>query len=295
MTLDKSLIAMDLLQEALETAFYTAPVRGTIPTSIMLIGLPGTGKSKAILQFNAPSIHVTNDVTSSGLCEVLENDKTGALRHLVIPDFNIVVNHRQSTSSLTIATLLTVMSEGIARVDDGRRKKEIVHAPIGIITAMTREVYEQHAKKFSQLGIGRRFCYMFFGYSFITRDKVQTEIASGSVSLQQLLPRNLILPKHTEWPLTIVIKEQEAMDIRLFSQEMASNLSYQPRWVREEDSFVIKPFRGASPVEFTPHMVLRTMAQGHALRAGRMIVNHEDLEFLKNFVSFTNYALPVQL
>jgi hypothetical protein len=295
MPLDKSLIGFESLSEVLETAFYTAPVAGTIPSSIMLVGPPGTGKSKGILQFNSPSLHITNDITSSGIVDILENDKLGAVRHVVIPDFNIVVSHKQSTSALTVATLLTVMSEGVARVDDGRRKKEIVHAPIGIITAMTRDVYDDNVTKFRKLGIGRRFCYLFFGYCYNTRSQIQTEISNGSVTLQQLMPRKLDLPDVSKWPLHLIIKETEAVQIREISREMAENMSFQPKWIKEENTWVIKPFRGTSPIEFTPHMVLRTMAQGHALRSGRMVVNEEDIEFLKRFVAFTNYATPGQL
>lgn len=292
---DTALVAMDALQEVLEVAFHTAPVANTIPTSIMLVGPPGTGKSKAILQYRAPSVHCTNDLTTAGLYEILEMDKKGTLRHLVIPDFNIVVNHKQSTSNLTIASLLTIMSEGTARVDDGRRKKELVHAPLGIITAMTRDVYEEHAKKFAQLGIGRRFCYLFFMYSFKTREDVQERISRGEVTLQQLLPRHVNLPNPDKWPIEISIGEDCARRIRELSREMAENLSIQPRWTREDASWVIRPFRGTSPVEFTPHMILRTMAQGRAVMAKRTEVTPEDVEFLISFVNFTRYDAPCQL
>ena len=295
MTLDKELIGFSSIAEALETAFYTAPIAGTIPSSIMLVGPPGTGKSKGILQFNSPSIHITNDITSSGIVDVLEGDKSGTIRHLVVPDFNIVVSHKQSTSALTIATLLTVMSEGVARIDDGRRKKEVIHAPIGVITAITRDVYDENVQKFRKLGIGRRFCYLFFGYSYQTRTEVQQGIMSGNVTLQQLLPKKLNLPDVSKWPLSIMIEPKDSITISGLSREMAENMSYHPKWVREDNSWVIRPFRGHSPLEFTPHMVLRTMAKAHALRASRMIVNQDDIEFLTRFTASTNYSLPVQL
>jgi hypothetical protein len=298
MTLDSSLVGMEALQEVIECAFYTAPLAGTIPISIMLVGPPGTGKSKAILQFKCVSTHVTNDVTSSGLFELLEDDKQGTLRHLLIPDFNLLVSHKASTSNLTIASLLTVMSEGIVRVDDGRRKKEIVHAPIGIVTAMTREIYEEHARKFSRLGVARRFCSLFFNYSYGTRDKVQTEIANGFVTLQQLLPRQITLPDPKSWPLTLELHNNLSGRIKELSREMAENMSWYPKWGRDEETgnnFAIKPYRGTTPMEFTPHMILRTMARGHALKQGRDFVTAEDVDFLIRFVSFTNYAMPVQL
>jgi hypothetical protein len=293
---DKRLISMEVLQEIVESVCYTAPVANTIPLSAMLIGPPGTGKSKVIMQYNSPCLHPTNDLTSSGLSEILGDDREGLIRHLVIPDFNVVVSHKQSTATLTIASLLSVMSEGTMRVDDGRRVKELVHAPVGVITAMTRDVYEIHAKKFLQLGIGRRFIPLFFTYSLITREKIQAEIANGTITLQQLIPAVLDLPPHKAWPVVVSIHDKESQRIRALSVEMSSNLSYQPRWERDEtSSWVIRPFRSHNPIEFTPHMILRTLAQGHALRAKRIAVHDEDVEFLVRFVMYTNYSLPVQL
>jgi hypothetical protein len=295
MTLDKQLIGFSTLSEILETAFWTAPIAGTIPSSIMLIGPPGTGKSKGILQFNSPSIHVTNDITSSGIVDILEGDKSGVIRHLVVPDFNIVVSHKQSTSALTIATLLTVMSEGIARVDDGRRKKEVAHAPIGVITAMTRDVYDENVQKFRKLGIGRRFSYIFFGYCYQTRTLIQHGIRNGEITLQQLIPSQLNLPDVSTWPLSIIIDEPEAIKLQELSTEMSANMSYQPKWIREDGGWTIKPFRGHNPLEFTPHMVLRTMAKARAYRHGRMRVNEDDVAFIVRFVASTNYSIPIQL
>src|SRR4029077_18522366 len=133
------LVGMETLQEIIETVLFTPAIFDCVPISIILVGPPGTGKSKIILQFSAPSLMKTNDVTSAGLADIVGDDKDNNVRHVIVPDFNIVVSHKSSTSNLTIASLLTLMSEGILRIDDGRRKKELVHSPLGIITAMTRE------------------------------------------------------------------------------------------------------------------------------------------------------------
>jgi hypothetical protein len=296
MSPDSKMFGLDTLQEIVETVIFTAPIAETIPISIMLIGPPGTGKSKAIMQFDCVSLHPTNDITSAGLSEILTGDIQGIIRHIVIPDFNIVVSHKASTANLTVANLLSVMSEGTMRVDDGRRVKEMKHAPIGIISAMTRDVFEMNAKKFNQLGIARRFVPLFFNYSLPTREHIQQQIASGEVTLQQLIRRDIKVTARERWPLLVSIPPAESQAIKELSKEMASNLSYQPRWEKGEGgSWVIKPYRGHNPVEFTPHMILRTMAQGHALRDRRIAVHPEDINFLMQFIMYTNYSAPVQL
>jgi hypothetical protein len=300
-SLDRALVGMEPIEEILETSFFTAALENCVPLSFILVGPPGTGKSKVILQYQAPSIHVTNDVTSAGLAEIMEDDKLHAKRHIVIPDFNIVVSHKSATSNLTISSLLTLMSEGILRIDDGRRKKEIIHPPVGITTAMTREIYEEHAGRFRKLGIGRRFIPIFFGYSISTRERVQSSIKSGNTTLRQLQHKKITLPPQAKWPIKVEINKLTSDRLQLLSRDMAESLAFHPQWQKtyngdgSNEVWKIMPTRGVTPIEFTPHMILRSMAEAHALRAGRRAVRDADVEFVIKMVTFTNYSLPVGL
>jgi hypothetical protein len=295
--IDAALVGMEQLQEIIETVLFTPAIFDCVPISIILVGPPGTGKSKIILQFSSPSILKTNDVTSAGLADIVGDDKENKVRHIIVPDFNIVVSHKASTSALTIASLLTLMSEGILRIDDGRRKKELIHAPLGVITAMTKEIYEEHAKRFRQLGIGRRFIPLFFGYSFPTSKKIMTSIKNGDTTLKQLVEKKIFLPKQETWPLRAEFSKPIAEKVEELARPMADALAYQPEWIRDKDSYAwkITPVHGHPPMEFTPHMVLRAMAQAHAIRAGRKVVKESEVEFLLRFTQFMNYSVPVQL
>lgn len=299
---DRALVGMESVQEILETAFFTATLANTVPLSILLVGPPGTGKSKSILGYRAPSLHITNDVTSSGLAELMERDQQNEIRQIMIPDFNIVVSHKSSTAALTVSSLLTLMSEGIMRIDDGRRQKEIVHAPIGVISAMTRDIYEDNAKTFRKLGIGRRFVPIFFTYGTATREKVQMSIKRGETTLCQLQPKPIILPKQEKWPIKVDMPQAISERLVIMSRDMADNLAMHPQWAKSYDdgkgsneTWKIVPTRGATPIEFTPHVVLRVMAGAHAVRAGRRVVKDADIDFIIRFIAFTNYAIPVAL
>ena len=300
--LDRALIGMEPLQEILETSFFTSALTESVPLSIMLVGPPGTGKSKVILQYFSDSLHTTNDLTSQGLAELLEDDKENKLCQIVIPDFNIVVSHKAATSNLTVASLLTIMSEGSVRIDDGRRKKEVLHRPMGIVTAMTREMYEENAQRFRKLGIGRRFIPIHFSYGPGTRMKVQDSIKNGNTTLAQLQKKKVILPDQKKWPIDIEVSQIISDRLVILSRDMADALAVQPQWQKSYDngrgsneSWKIVPVRGQPPIEFTPHMILRSLARAHALRAGRKAVKDTDLEFIIKFVPFINYGVPVML
>src|SRR5216684_1802124 len=116
--MNEQLIGLDPLLEIVETAIYSAHLADTIPISAILIGPSGAGKSKAIIQYKGTNgCHLTNDVTSMGLQDILGADHENKVRFLVVPDFNVVLSHRASTLQLTVANLLSVLSEGTMRID----------------------------------------------------------------------------------------------------------------------------------------------------------------------------------
>jgi len=289
----EQMIRLMELEEVIETTFLSPWVPESIPLSLVLVGASGTGKSKVLLQYHSPSVHRTNDITTAGLAELMQDDKESKIRHILIPDFNLVMSHRPATTTLTVASLLSLMSEGIMRIDDGRVKKDVVHAPIGLITAMTRDIYEESASRFRKLGLSRRFIPIFYSYSILTRELIQNEIKKGRVTLRQLQAKQITMPKEIRFVGLNAISER----IAILSRDFADALAMSPAWIRNphEGTWKVTPQRGVVPIEFTPHMILRAMARAHALRARKKQADGKDFEFLTRFVNFTNYACPVQL
>src|SRR5208337_3202269 len=131
---------------------------------------------------------------------------------------------------------------------------------------------------------------LFFTYGIATRGKVQDSIKSGDTTLRQLQPKTVVLPKQDTWPITIKIDSQHAVRIEYLSRDMVAALSAQPQWTRAETgNWVFGITRINPPLEFTPHMILRAMAQAHALRAGRKAIDETEINFLIRFVTFMDY------
>lgn len=287
----EQLIGLNPLLEIVETAIFSSHLAGTIPISVILIGPSGAGKSKAIMQYRGTNgCHLTNDITSMGLQELLAPDHENKIRFIVVPDFNVVLSHRASTLQLTVANLLSVTSEGTIRVDDGRNKKEVKHAPIGIVTAMTRDLYARVAARWAMLGFSRRFLPVYYEYTLETRHKIQESIASGETTLLQLLPNDVKIPS---------IKGEVSIGtysakIQSISDELATNIGYIPKRGHAGKAKAAADNIGKQ-LEFTPHLALRSMARAHALRDGRKIVNDADIKFLMNLIQYTRYDRPGQL
>lgn len=291
----EALIGVENLSEIAETALFSAHLTKSIPTSLVFIGPSGAGKSKLIMQYeNVNGSHLTSDITSSGLQELLAADPAGKIKFLIVPDFNVVLSHRASTLQLTIANLLSVTSEGTVRIDDGRLKKETKHAPCGILTAMTRDLYSMFARKWAVLGFNRRFLPIYYDYSLQTRQRINTAIMGGYVTLMQLARAAVPMPKK---PQDVGISPGMGQRIQGLSDELANNIGYIPTPTRHRSN---KGTHGGArfagkQLEFSPHLALRSMARAHALRDGRRDVKEPDLDFLFRLIGFTRYDRPGQL
>lgn len=287
----ESLIGMQPLEEIIETAIFTAYLKHAIPLSLMLIGPSGAAKSKVVMQYQSHvGCHVTTDVTSSGLQELLQKDPQEKIRFIVIPDFNIVLSHRHSTLQLTIGNLLSMTSEGSIRIDDGRQIKETKHCAIGIISAMTPQMYSLMGKKWVALGFSRRFLPVNYDYSLSTREKIQRSIAAGLTTMLQLAEKRIVPPAVTD----VHISDEHSIRLMNFSHELATNIG----WIavpNRKDISKPKAINTGKQIEFSPHIVLRTLARAHALRGKRNEVTEDDIIFCMKVIGFTRFDQPVQL
>jgi hypothetical protein len=287
----ESLIGMDLIQEIVETSICSAYLHRVVPISLILIGPSGAGKSKLIMQYQSSlGCHITTDVTSIGLQELLAKDHQQKIKFIIIPDFNLVLSHRHSTLQLTIANLLSITSDGTIRIDDGRQNKETKHDPVGIISAITRGMYATVGRKWVNLGFSRRFLPINYDYSLITRDKVQQSIASGITTMMQLAERKISPPQTTEVAISHSLSER----LLAYSHELAGNIG----WVavpNRKDSTKPKAVNTGKQIEFSPHIILRTIARAHALKSGANEVTEEDVIFCIKLIQFTRFDQPVML
>lgn len=312
-TLDEAMIGMEPICEILETVFYSAHLQHSIPLSVMLIGPSGAGKSKAVMQYqHSVGCHVTTDVTSMGLQELLARDIKGEINFIIIPDFNLVLSHRHSTLQLTIGNLLSMTSEGTVRIDDGRAVKETKHGPIGIVSAMTREMYAGIGKKWVALGFNRRFLPINYDYGLKTREQVQYSISNGFTTMLHLVEKKILVPSHK---VEVEISSKDAARLMTFSNDLANNIGWVPinshsnkklrkplrdgrgvkRQAQAPEEFAPRALFTGKQIEFSPHIVLRTLAKAHALREERTLVNEYDMDFIMRLIAFTRFDQPVML
>jgi len=286
----EQMIGLEQLTELLETVLFTGHLINCIPISCMLIAPSGAGKSKLVMQYKESlGCHVTTDITSMGMQTLLADDKEEKIKFVIVPDFNIVLSHRAATLQLTIGNLLSMTSEGTIRIDDGRGIKEVKHGPIGVMSAMTRDMYGAIGKRWIALGFSRRFLPINYDYGVHTTMLIQRSIARGETTALQL-EDNVFQGKIT--PSVVEMSNEISNAILEFSGSLAENIGWIPGKNRDG---TVKAVYVGKQMEFSPHLVLRTLARAHALRAGRFETNMADVDFCMKVIEFTRFDRPVIL
>jgi hypothetical protein len=223
--------------------------------------------------------------------DIMGNDKANDITFLVIPDFNPVLSHKPSVTQLLIANLLTLMSDGTVRISDGRVNKELIHKPIGIISAVTSQMFFKSQRRFHDLGIMRRFIPIYYQYSLSTIRQAQTRIRIGAVNGLQLQPLQINQPIDC----TVSINETNSHHIETMSSYLSMNLaqlmSYE--YKKGQRNPVVR--QGPAMYPMSPQVILQTLARAHALYRKDIVVREEDLSFLEMFIRFTSLQNRVEL
>lgn len=281
------------LEEIIDTIFYTAWIPHENPLSVIIIGPSGCGKTMIVCRVKSVAFCRTDSISSQGLYDIAKADEANQhIKFLLIPDFNPTLSRKSSTVDATLANLLSFTSDGVVRIDDGRRDKQCRHNPVGMITASTPEIYRKHAKKWYNLGLRRRILPLFFSYSFGTLDALQTKVKENNI--------------HTSLPAAIEFYEgiekvtfrcpsipaSIENDIQRMSIQLAAYLGKDAYFneTTKKIEWSIKEF-----LPLTPQLILRNLARANALKHKREEVTGEDYAFLLRFIDFCDPANPRKL
>lgn len=282
----EGLFFLDLLAELIETALYTSCIRDENPVSFIIVGPSGTAKSKLLKMFSGNAIHISDSITSQGIWEIAQRDTKNEKKFLLIPDINPTLSRRSSTTNATIGNLLSLCGDGTVRVDDGRGEKVCRHDVMGMLTACTPEIYHKHAKQWFALGLVRRIIPIFYTYTEPTQSKLQQYVRENRIHSTFLTPRVMELPQSVRPSINNILPhELESKSMRL-----AQNLG---KLSSIEKS--IRKWHVREVVPISPHITIRTMAMAHALRRKSAKVEQQDVDFITNFISFTDPEKPRQI
>lgn len=284
--LSSPLAGMQPVEELLHAVVGTAFVTGYIPVSCIVVAPSGAGKSRTLIRFDADYIVRADDLTSSGLFDILASDKENKIKYILVPDFNPVLSHKASVSQLLIANLLSVTQDGTVKIADGRQQKECKHSPVGVLTSCTFDIFARHSRKWHELGITRRIIPLHYSYSLQTIRTAQKLIRQGKIT-SKIPPLQISEYK----PTLVTISKEHAIELETLSERLALNLGQYISLKRGQRT----PQQGSALLPMAPHLILTALVKGNAVRFNRKVVRDCDIDVATEFVSFTDMVNRRQL
>jgi len=273
------LFCIEPVLEIVETALFTACVRDENPVSMILIGPSGIAKSMMLTHYAAAEVRRSDSISSQGLFDLASTDHKNELKFLVIPDMNPTLSRKPSTVQSTIASLLSFTADGTVRIDDGRHQKECKHAPVGLLTSATDDIYSRNAKKWFALGLRRRIVPVFFTYTQETTRKLQKLVREGRIHSTPPPCVKLKLSQKAK----PAVSESQLMTIENYSHRFSVLLGKLTVHHAEngQHKWYVRPV-----VPIAPQIILTTMLRAHAIRDARAVVTDADLDFIARFLDF---------
>lgn len=269
---------METLKSFIKILLLTGYIENEKAVSCIIVGKPESGKSSLIgrIVTNKGTLELT-DITAWGIAQqVIPLIKRGIkVKHIVIPDFLVVLAKSKSTMERTMTFLNVLTEEGITNIgsyinrgiefkSDDNVKKEKVKA--GVITSMTEQMYNKKKPTMNDFGFLSRFLVLRYNYSDDYLNNIFDEIFDGRY----------------------LDKEDEIIDL----PKEPKNIIYDDKEIHEMITIIARNKIQAQRVEgygIRLTIMLKTILKAIALKNNRDKVTKEDFDEFKTYEPLINY------
>lgn len=168
------MINMNDLQKILKLVLLTGNIKNVKPVSLLIVSKSGNGKTELIKSFKKSTAIFRTDITYFGLMDVLE--KETKIKHLIIPDFIKITQKKRATSDNLVSILNALTEEGVGKLDFPNRHYDLKDKVIGLITATTKDSFNQKKKTWGTFGFVQRMLIVSYDYTDETIQKILESI-----------------------------------------------------------------------------------------------------------------------
>lgn len=271
---------MDELKKLLKIVLYTGYIKGEQPVNLLLVAPPDSGKSALMSRIitNKGIIEVT-DITAHGIAKMIAPilERGDEIKHIIIPDFLVVLSKNKSNSERTISFINSLIEEGVTniasylnhgipfRMGEEAKKKRVI---CGMITGITNEEYNSRKKKLKSFGFISRFVVVRYKYSTSFLNDIYKDIWYGNYLHKE--EEQISLP---EEPVEVTINETDFIfdQIKILVKNKLMQGGMTSGGVRQVRMF-------------------KNMIQAIALKNGRNQVTAEDYNEFLSFEPLINYS-----
>ena len=177
------LIALSPIEDIVTLTLYSAYLANERPLSLLIISRIEAGKTELLSQFQRnQGVHYLTDCTAFGIAKTLLRDIIEQrIRHLIIPDLLIPFSHSKNTTNNLVALFNALIEEGVIDIKTFYHRGPAWERPVrcGLITAVSREKFEEEKHYWRSLGFLSRCLPVTYEYSVETQTDIRAEISTG--------------------------------------------------------------------------------------------------------------------
>jgi hypothetical protein len=174
-------VRLEPILAIIRTTILTGRIEGCRPVSLMLIAKQESAKTECLKHFfGTDTLEYLSDLTSRGMHPYRDKIQSGVTRHMVLLDLIRVAAHGKGVTERTLQTLASLMEEGETSTSDAGGRESWTGFPrIGVLTALTPELFHTKRGHWRKTGFLTRFLPISFGYSDRTVLKIHDSISKG--------------------------------------------------------------------------------------------------------------------
>lgn len=212
------------LEKIVALTLYSSYVANEKPVSLMIVSdRPEAGKTETVRKYYGNNgIRFLSDVTAYALWRDFHNEiESGALKHLVIPEFLAPLSRKSETVNSLISTLQMLIEEGMMEVHTGFLKPIRLKAPttVGVVVCMPRLAFASRRMEWQLSGFLSRFMLVSYSYD----DETVAHIFD-SIEERRYMAEAQISLNFPEKPMPVVIPPQITHKARLVVEEQTREL-----------------------------------------------------------------------
>lgn len=244
--------------ELVKLFLATGFIENCRPASLIFVGEPGTGKTELLERFRKNkncSFH--SDITVRQLFPVLKQVNRGVVTHLVLTEFQKLMQRKMAVAENLLGTLVQAMEEGVQAVSVGPGHTEYGGVRVGVVGAITNGTIAKRRDFLSEMGFLSRAATFEWDLPPEEELEIMGKISRGDFA--DLEPIQLPRP------------------VRAVHVELAESHS------NALASYVWESRKGKAIRHFNR---LRALAQASAFLDGRDVVNALDVEWIRGFHSY---------
>ena len=270
-----SLIKVEIINELISTCLWSGYIKDRKPISMLLVTKPEYGKTEILKQYRYnKGIVYMNDITAWGIAkEVFPRIIKGEnVHHIIIPDLLNPIQKQQATSKQFLQFISSLIEEGILNVKTyGIDMPEIIKSlnkevQCGLITAITKEKFQQKRRIWGGDGVLSRFVPISYSYSISTLQEIFNSIFDGNFNHNEI---NIDFPEEK-----IIVEE---------NREINQNLNHYSTRIANQI--------GLDGIRL--QKAIQILLQAHALMNGRNKVEKVDEEFMIKSFNYINYNFNI--